>query len=199
MSKTIYSNKRNATRKKIDSVYIEHFRLSGDDDLTVKEICKRAGINRSTFYTYYKDAVEIREQIEERLISQLEKRLTTVADRYFDDLDVIIREIMEFNRDNGYLPLLLISAGSNSFLYRISNIAIEMLTSGYNLSHDDHETITRLYVYHFAGLSMLIRQMKEDMGPNDEDFEEMTQELRELLRPVVYNGILPVVKEHIKD
>ena len=199
MEKTTYSNKRNATRKKIDSVFIENFRLSGHDYLTVKEICKRAGINRSTFYTYYKDTVDIREQREDRLISQLEKRLTTVADRYFDDLDVIIGEIMEYNRENGYLPLLLISDGSSSFLYRVSNIAIEVLTSGHNLSCDDCETVTRLYMYHFAGLSMLIRQMKKDASPYDEDFEEVAKKLGELLRPVVYNGILPVIKEHIKD
>ena len=50
MIKTTYSNKRNATRNTIDSVFIENFRSSGVSDLTVKEICERAGINRSTFY-----------------------------------------------------------------------------------------------------------------------------------------------------
>ena len=88
----------------------------------------------------YAITVDIREQIEDRLISQLEKRLTTVADRYFDDLDVIIGEIMEYNRENGYLLLLLIPDGSSSFLYRVSNIAIELLTSGHNLSCDDCES-----------------------------------------------------------
>ena len=143
--------------------------------------------------------VDIREQIEDRLISQLKKRLTTVADRYFDDLDVIIGEIMEYNRENGYLPLLLISDGSSSFLYRVNNIAIELLTSGHNLSCDDCETVTRLYMYHFAGLSMLIRQMKKDAITYDKDFDKMTQKLGELLRPVVYNGIMPIIKKHIKE
>ena len=49
-------------------------------------------------------------------------------------------------------------------------------------------------MYHFAGLSMLIRQMKKDASPYDEDFEEVAKKLGELLRPVVYNGILPVIK-----
>ena len=141
----------------------------------------------------------MREQIEDRLISQLEKRMTTIVDLYLEDPDLFIREIMEYNRENGYLPLLLISDGSSSFLYRVSNIAIELLTSGHNLSCDDCETVTRLYMYHFAGLSMLIRQMKKDASPYDEDFEEVAKKLGELLRPVVYNGILPVIKEHIKD
>lgn len=57
MKKTTYSNKRNATRKKIDRVFIENFRLPGSADL------------------------------------------------YLDDPDVVIGEIMEFNRENGYLPM----------------------------------------------------------------------------------------------
>ena len=106
---------------------------------------------------------------------------------------------MAYNRENGYIPLLLISDGSGNFLYRASNIAIEMLTSGKNLSRDDHETLTRLYMYHFAGLSMLIRQMKKDAITYDKDFDKMTQKLGELLRPVVYNGIMPIIKKHIKE
>lgn len=74
MKKTIYSNKRNATRKKIDRVFIENFRLPGSADL------------------------------------------------YLDDPDVVIGEIMEFNRENGYLPMLLLSASNNSrFLCRHIN------------------------------------------------------------------------------
>ena len=67
MEKTMYSKKRSATRKKIESVFIENFRTSGDAELTVKEICERADINRSTFYVYYRDTADLREQIESDL------------------------------------------------------------------------------------------------------------------------------------
>ena len=52
MGKTTYSNKRSTTRKKIDNVYIEHVRSAKSTALTVKELCEKAKINRSTFYTY---------------------------------------------------------------------------------------------------------------------------------------------------
>lgn len=48
-------------------------------------------------------------------------------------------------------------------------------------------------------LSMLIRQMKKDAITYDKDFDKMTQKLGELLRPVVYNGIMPIIKKHIKE
>lgn len=197
MIKTTYSNKRNATRNTIDSVFIDNFRSSGVSDLTVKEICERAGINRSTFYTYYKDTVDMREQIEDRLISQLEKRMTTIVDLYLEDPDLFIREIMEYNRENGFLPLLLISSGSSRFLYRVSDAAIEMLSGGHELTDDVREKITMLYTYHFAGMSMLIRRMKENYPPCDDGYEDIAQKLSELIRPIVYNGILPVMKENI--
>ena len=199
MKKTTYSNKRNATRKKIDRVFIENFRLPGSADLTVKEICERANINRSTFYTYYKDTVDMREQIEDRLISQLEKRISTFADLYLDDPDVVIGEIMEFNRENGYLPMLLLSASNNSrFLYLISDAAIEMLAGGRDLTDDIREKLSMLYTYHFAGISMLIRRMRENVSPCDKDYEDMAQKMSELIRPIVYHGLL-VITEHIKD
>jgi len=39
--------------------------------ITVKEICERADINRSTFYTHYKDHFDLLEQIEEEIITDL--------------------------------------------------------------------------------------------------------------------------------
>ena len=33
--------------------------------VTVKEICTAAGVNRSTFYKYYKDTYDLLEQIED--------------------------------------------------------------------------------------------------------------------------------------
>ena len=46
--------------------------------VTVKELCERADINRSTFYTHYADQFALVEQIEDELIQDLEKYLNTV-------------------------------------------------------------------------------------------------------------------------
>ncbi|MFD2761282.1 TetR/AcrR family transcriptional regulator [Lentibacillus juripiscarius] len=43
--------------------------------ITVKEICKKADINRSTFYTHYSDQFHLLEQIEEEIIADLNSYL----------------------------------------------------------------------------------------------------------------------------
>ena len=195
MGKTTYSKKRNATRKKIESVFIENFRSSGDAELTVKEICERADINRSTFYVYYRDTSDLREQIENSLISQFEERMASVLHQHFDDPDMIMIEIMEFNRNNAHLPLLLISAGSSSFVYRISKAATEIIAGTQKLTDEGRDKITMLFTYHFAGISMVMRQMMENTPPSDESYERMTKRLIELILPVVKNGLLPTIKD----
>ncbi|MBQ3321499.1 MAG: TetR/AcrR family transcriptional regulator [Firmicutes bacterium] len=198
MQKTTYSNKRSATRKKIDRVFIEHFRSTNGTDLTVKEICEKADINRSTFYTYYKDTDDMRNQIEDRLVRQFEQRMTPVGAQYLDDPDKLLFTIMEFNRENDFLPLLLIAAGSGSFVHRISDTVAEILIKARGLADDDRDKITMLFTYHIAGISMVIRQimgrsiMSDDRG---EAYENTLKKLVEYLLPVVKNGLLPTLKD----
>lgn len=198
MQKTTYSNKRSATRKKIDSVYIEHFKSTDGADLTVKEICEKAHINRSTFYTYYKDADDMRDQIEDRLLNQFEKLMAPVAAQHLDDPNMLLLAIMDFNRENGYLPLLLIAAGSSSFVYRVSNAAADILIETRSLTDDSREKIIMLFTYHIAGISMAMRQIMENNGMSDENgegYENTVKKLVEHLLPVVKNGLLPTLKD----
>ena len=199
MGKATYSNKRQATRNKIDTVFIENIRSTGGTDLTVKQICEKAGINRSTFYTYYKDTIDVREQIEGRLIGQFEKRIAPKLDQLLVNPNMILLEIMEYNREFKYLPLLLISSGSSSFVYRLSRSAVDMVTSGHMLTDDVREKITMLLAYHFAGISMTLRQIRDYSNPSDEDYENTVQKTIELLLPVVKNGLLPTIKELYKS
>lgn len=197
MGKTTYSNKRSATRKKIDSVYIEHFKSADGADLTVKEICEKAHINRSTFYTYYKDTYDMRNQIEDRLVNQFEKWMAPVVAQHIDDPSMLLLAIMDFNRENGYLPLILIAAGNSSFVYKVSNVAAEILIGTRALTDNNREKITTLFTYHIAGISMVMCQIMENSIMSDgscEIYENVMEKLAEHLLPVVKNGLLPTLK-----
>ena len=39
--------------------------------ITVRELCERTGINRSTFYNHYRDVYDLLEKIEEEMLAEL--------------------------------------------------------------------------------------------------------------------------------
>lgn len=59
-------------------IWAEHRPIS---KITVREICERAGINRSTFYAHYQDIFDVAEQVEK-----------TMAKMHYDRLNIIFLE-----------------------------------------------------------------------------------------------------------
>lgn len=61
-----------ATREKLKNAFWDIYSEKPLNTITVSEVTKRAGFNRSTFYTYYKDIYEILEQTEDEILKMLE-------------------------------------------------------------------------------------------------------------------------------
>ncbi len=61
------NKRRQATRKKIESIFIELLKEKEISKITVSEIIKKAEINRSTFYANYIDIYDLADKISERL------------------------------------------------------------------------------------------------------------------------------------
>ena len=47
--------------------------------ITVRELCERTGINRSTFYNHYRDVYDLLEKIEEEMLAELAEQLKKIA------------------------------------------------------------------------------------------------------------------------
>lgn len=57
--------------KKLKSTLLELLKETDYEKITVKMLCQRAGVNRSTFYAHFTDIYEIMEQMEEHLNQEL--------------------------------------------------------------------------------------------------------------------------------
>ncbi len=115
-------------------------------DVTVKEICALAGINRATFYLHYQDPYDLLEQIENGLFEDLS---TTVAEKQ-DDVSSLIQEIFKIIENNIDLCRVLFSEnGDKMFLRRIMEIAREQEIANLQLQNP-HATRAQLdYLYEF--------------------------------------------------
>lgn len=67
--------KHNRNYQRIDdaivNAYKELLREKGSPDASITELCKRAGVNRTTFYKHYRGIYEITDKIEDQLIYSL--------------------------------------------------------------------------------------------------------------------------------
>ncbi len=66
------NKRRQATRESIESIFMTLLQTREISEITVSDICKRTGLNRSTFYANYQDLYDLADQIRDRLEKEVE-------------------------------------------------------------------------------------------------------------------------------
>ncbi len=64
------------TKRSIYNAFIELRAKKPLEKLTVKELCEKSQINKSTFYVYYHDVYDLSDKIEDEVISEIMKSLS---------------------------------------------------------------------------------------------------------------------------
>ena len=59
------------TKTAINTALTQLLQEVGFEQLTVRQLCQRAGINRGTFYLHYQDKFDLMEQLKEETLTQL--------------------------------------------------------------------------------------------------------------------------------
>lgn len=65
------NRRRRASRDAIENIFIELLQTKSLNEITVSDICKKAGLNRSTFYANYMDIYQLADTIRETLEDNL--------------------------------------------------------------------------------------------------------------------------------
>lgn len=64
-----------ATKEKLKNAFWYLYQTRPIETISIKEITDAAGVNRGTFYLYYKDIYDILHQIEERIFPDIDMPL----------------------------------------------------------------------------------------------------------------------------
>jgi AcrR family transcriptional regulator len=143
--------------------------------ITIKDICERADVSRSTFYAHYKDQYDLLQQIQEETIANIEKFL----EKYNDDesRDGIIRlleELLRYIADNGEsIQVLLSENGDINFQKKIFGFTRRKQVMKYFAGKFDEKTQEYASVFTVNGSIGLIQQwLKNGM---DVPVDEMTR------------------------
>lgn len=63
------------SKEKLKTCFIQLINEKAFNEITVTELCYRAGVNRSTFYAHYLDILDLQESIQRELYDEFDKTL----------------------------------------------------------------------------------------------------------------------------
>jgi AcrR family transcriptional regulator len=88
------------TRKKIRTALYQLVEAKGFSNISITDISVKAGINRGTFYLHYKDKYDLLEKIENEILEELARYITSAdIQKPFP----FILSLFEYLRENGLL------------------------------------------------------------------------------------------------
>lgn len=143
------------TRMVIKESFINLLEEKEISQITIKEICENADINRATFYTHYSDQYDLLKKIEDEFLDNIKD--------YLDELDqgndkvnpvLLAERIFEYIKENAKMCKLLLSErGGLNFQKRVMMLVydtiINEITDNSNITKEDAE-----YVYSFTNNRM---------------------------------------------
>ncbi|MDZ4992520.1 TetR family transcriptional regulator [Clostridium perfringens] len=159
-------NKKNNKRfqeneRKIQEVFIKLLDTHDINHITVREICEKAKINRSTFYAHYKDVYDLLDKLEksmnQKLISQYDST----------ELDEIL-----FKKEKFFIPFLEFISKNRTFyktcLKKRNNFPIEegfeplwnrvVKPNCLKIGIISEDEMMYYFVYFQAGITMILRR-----------------------------------------
>lgn len=133
--------------------------------ITIKELCEKAGLNRSTFYANYVDLQELLLDIHTDIFNEMSQTLETIPpDSQADTLEARIKSvsgIIEYLQNNlDIFQLLLTNNEDNLFERHLSEYYMERYTV-----KDASWKMRYTFLYHSIGSFTLIHQWITDQCP----------------------------------
>lgn len=139
------------TRMVLKESFINLLERKDISQISIKEICEDADINRATFYTHYNDQYDLLRKIEDELLDNVNTQIAEF-DQKMDSINNVLQveKIFEYIKENAKLCKLLLSErGDFSFQKKVMmlvyDLIINQLTDNNRITKEDAE-----YVYSFT-------------------------------------------------
>ncbi|MEA4913640.1 MAG: TetR/AcrR family transcriptional regulator C-terminal domain-containing protein [Christensenella sp.] len=152
--------------------------------ITPTELCRRAGINRNTFYTHYKSTEDLLSSIEEELFVMVRGSLERLGSGL--GIRALITEICVAIAKNFDLSRILFSEnGDTHFLERLISLAHDQTMLAWRAAgiRADTALLETLYTFSVNGSVAVIRAWVREEMP------QQPQAIAEQLEQLTYNGL----------
>ncbi len=173
------------TKKMIEDALVKLLKTNNLDEITVKELCFEAKVNRSTFYNNFYDIYDVYDTISEEISNQIENELNKIQIFNYLDLD-FIKNLIDYVKKMGDIIKVLLKDGINSpFLQKLiqyaQNIYSKTTINNKYLKKFDHKYLNDLFTFSIYGsLSLVVNWIYND-------FDETTKSLATKIQKINYN------------
>ena len=184
-----------SAQEKILDCFWRLYKENGMQKITVTKICSMAHINRSTFYSHFKDIYDVLDKIEENVIIPLEFK-NIVFDNLImtKDKNIFLDEILIFfDKNIEYLSVLLGKHGDPEFRNKLINKLSSNIIPMLKVSDENMSRVQLLFEYQNAAVISVI--MKWYNNNNNLGKEELIK----LLINITANGIQKELKMYINN
>lgn len=159
------------TKKVIKDTFLSLLEEKDISNITVKELCEKADVNRGTFYRYYVDIYDLLKKIEEEFIEEI-KNSNSMVHMQKHSIYTFTKDILEIFENNKKLVSILFNADSNIyFLDDVLEIAYEKCIGNWESRIDnvDNNELENSVVFIFNGaLGVINYWIKNDFNtPSD--------------------------------
>lgn len=154
--------------------------------LTITELCKKADINRATFYSHYRDQFDLLTQIESEFIADINSYLDHfLLEAGEDNIVQILVKILDYIDQNSELcHVLLGNNGNIDFQTKIIQVVSQRVVFEWKKKQRvDETTAEYIYTYVAIGSIGVIRKWLEDSN------RKSPQNMAEFVTHLVYKGI----------
>lgn len=175
-----------ATRNTFVEAFCELYKTTPIEKITVKELVKKAGYSRATFYNYFRDAYDLLEYVENEFITSLLDTITAniASHKTFDNFVGIFVDLVKSKET--YLNVLMNSSNNLSFIERLKEEAVPLLLSAFNVP-SEHVTARYALEFYISGMIPLIGTWLK----RNQDIS--TEALAKLIKGILQEGILKQV------
>lgn len=144
------------TKKMVKNSLLELLERHKSYDISVKELCDNAGINRSTFYRHYDNIADVLDEIYKDIITIIYEANVSSTKNPDNALNYIHKAVSFFDEHHEYDSLILSNDISISFLTKQAEDIINPIISNLGIKND---TETHYLVkYLLSGTNGIIRE-----------------------------------------
>jgi len=105
------------TRMVLQDSLLELMEQKPISKITIKELCEKADINRTTFYAHYTDQCDLLRKIEDETLSWAEEMITTLLDQTDknETINILERILQYFSDNRKHIKVLMSEQGDIDF------------------------------------------------------------------------------------